>query len=733
MSYATATAQWKKTHQGEAPKEYKLFSKQLYSVKENGEDYYMTFIVASTHPDNASNETLGVVGDIITKECLESMANKWNSTNMKGSIHHKISHEIASVGQPGTAKVIPMKDGHYGLMATAKANKFLNDGKINYNFDRFRSEIEDRVLDGVSIEYVTKDYDIVNLGGSNYRMLKELELLGYGHASRPINEEAKLLNSGFKELNIEVKDMEDKEMMSEEDKKKKMSEEEKKKMMEEENMSDEDKKKMEEEKKKKMNDSKKSKKEQSEEKMSDENKEMTLTKEDMEEFKSFKEAKSKANVEAKEKELETKAKNWVEEKMKSMSPLINPGAHFDTKETKEMPSLVEYKEALKSGSLNDQWDAANRLVSDIGFARLWSRTLSKEQNDRIQSFECKGSQIVPKKMEVKELFKMKGMEFKTGLTTTANDETTYYQAAAELADIYEPVLYRQFNDATMTWGRLPKVSYSTRPRIQFVIGTARNTTAGGYDAETTETFTEGVQTRLKCEQEWATYRVVCKVSNKAIVEAQGMGGTITSDLWGQEVQDAAIDLAVKINTDLLTGAASTYNGTDVSYLLGLQHLCQTSGNLYGKARSSIAKLQGNYEAMSDANLTLDQMRKMMDTVKVNGAITGNLLFVTSFTQLRKYRQILQSMQRLEVYSQRAGFTDLLEFDGVPLMADPQADTDDLFLLDMNSTKVGIKLAPTLSELSGVDFDGKRGYIKIYFNPYVVYPNRNYWCSGFATA
>ena len=90
------------------------------------------------------------------------------------------------------------------------------------------------------------------------------------------------------------------------------------------------------------------------------------------------------------------------------------------------------------------------------------------------------------------------------------------------------------------------------------------------------------------------------------------------------------------------------------------------------------------------------------------------------------------MQRTVPTSARVGYEGTIEIDGVPIFADPQMNTDDLFLIDTAHTKIAINLGPTV-EFLPIAFDGKAAHVKLYFNLYSDAPSNNYWTYGLATS
>ena len=83
-------------------------------------------------------------------------------------------------------------------------------------------------------------------------------------------------------------------------------------------------------------------------------------------------------------------------------------------------------------------------------------------------------------------------------------------------------------------------------------------------------------------------------------------------------------------------------------------------------------------------------------------------------------------------SARAGFEGQVEFDGVPFVPDKDINDDDVFLINVANTKIGMNLPPTLEPLP-VTADAQAAHIKTYFNLYSEAPGNNYWAHTFATS
>jgi len=82
-------------------------------------------------------------------------------------------------------------------------------------------------------------------------------------------------------------------------------------------------------------------------------------------------------------------------------------------------------------------------------------------------------------------------------------------------------------------------------------------------------------------------------------------------------------------------------------------------------------------------------------------------------------------------SARIGFEGLPEIDGVPIFADKDANTDDLFLIDLAHTVIGVKKAPTFVEF-GLQQMRRQGVLWMMVNLYSTAPSHNYWTKNLAT-
>ena len=180
----------------------------------------------------------------------------------------------------------------------------------------------------------------------------------------------------------------------------------------------------------------------------------------------------------------------------------------------------------------------------------------------------------------------------------------------------------------------------------------------------------------------------------------------------------------RMNADLLTSSTTASESEPHTF----ENTIKTTGNLYGRAvdGSGYTTLAAaGVDNMNSAPLNLEKMRAMVDGVKANGALEGDLVFIGHYTQSRKFKTIIQSIQRTVPTSARVGFTGRPELDGIPFYEDHQATTSDLWLVSLPHNRIGVKKAASYVEFGLTDM-ARKGVVWMMSNYYCTAPNRNYW-------
>ena len=753
------------------------YEKLEFKENEDTGDFFSEGYVATTHPDGAL--TSEKKGDILSEKVIDKIVDSINNSNatirigdgkfpssVAGavSIQHDWIKERNENLEPAAKAIRAEKrelpGGNFGAWVKTEHNKF------HPKFDEIKYKVQKGYFPGYSLEMDKAQGSLIGVQGDTYRFVQDLDFIGYGFAGmRAIsNPAAKIINFGYKEVEnlfflndgknkiskmeiktktitssntknnkIEVKEMENKDDNAKpadapaEDEGAEVKEEKPEKPAEggdetPEEPASEDKDKKEE----------KSEDADSEDKDSEETKEHKVTPEQWNKLQTI---ETKEHEDAFTKQVKDAVALEIKNIPAGNTPLLgNPVETVEIKEHDNYFKAIENSDGKTTTA--QQYHAANAIVNK--YPQIFNRSMMSggmvemrtspkpwHINDNGQ-IECK-TESLKSRMETVEV---------KALTTTTNAEATYFQASAELNDVYDPVIYSHINDQVTTWNMLVKDDFSGRQKVQFRVFT------DGPDAdlyvEGESTFTETNSTIIKMEIDFAYGRSIVKVTGQMIEDAKGLGGI--GDVFGNEVRRGAIELVRFLNLTLLTGSSSTYDGEASNAngrMLGFQHLLDTDSgdNLYGKSRNTISTLQsGGNDAMSGATITFQKLREILTTVEENGANRGDMVFIFSPQQRDKYLQQLQSMGQLpQPTTPIAGFnTTNYQFDDIPIFVDKDMTAAEIFLVDRENTRLAIQLAPTLTEFGIVD-DARKAFIKTYFNLYCRKPKNNYKLTGLSTS
>lgn len=689
--------------EGKESKISKKFGK--IDLKEQKEEYYTKGYIATTHLDS--------VGDKIQKETLNKWAEDINSTNNTSADNVSIHHDredinLAGRGTEGTARVEPLEDGEYGLWVDTHHNK------THPNFADTVYQIENEFLTHYSIEYDTHEESTTHRENTEDGWIRYIEpntdLVGYGLASprTVVNENANMVEAGYKEL-VHLKEEKNN----------------KKKDKEAEKMADKKEDvKAEEAPAEVKNDAPEESKPEApvEEKPAEAAKEEEAPVEETKEKIDVKELKETVR-----KEVMAEIKETVEKK----KPIIAKKEKIEKKEEEvEMKERNSYKEKVfgeKKAPISLQWKEAARLHDALDAKGMIKTGSMKESSTPFT--------ISEKEVKIGDLTRATTQIEYKGLTTDSNyvgAQTTYWdaldnyeQTPAELNDIYGPVIISQFNEMTTAYNLLPKDDMSGSSAIRFRVKTARPVADGSVSYGSTPTWDSNAG-RQKININFVTYRQDVQVEFEEIELAKAPGGV--GDVYALEIKDGTESMMNTVNSDLLTSSTTPAEGEPYTF----ENTIITSGSLYGKALATYSALEaGSVTDASSAPITLERMRKMIDDVKARGATTDGLVFICHYTQSRKFKTLIQNIQRTVPTSARVGFEGRPELDGVPVFEDYQANTDDLWLIDLKHTRFAIKKAPTYVEF-GLTSLNRQGIIWMMGNLYCTKPGNNAWTYGLKT-
>lgn len=295
---------------------------------------------------------------------------------------------------------------------------------------------------------------------------------------------------------------------------------------------------------------------------------------------------------------------------------------------------------------------------------------------------------------------MTGIDVERALTTTSN-------SGAELAVLLDPVVQRCLNDAVNTRNMIRRTANRGK-WFTWVANTGRNDSTGSmgeWDAVTT-----GNQTRVQPKATMRIVKVGVEISDM-MIEAAKNGGSPISDMLGEEVRTATLDVLKEENKQIY-GTSTSPKGTG-DYVTDLKIICDDGSNygtVYDQTRSSAAAnnwMDATLVNASSNPVSYDYMQQLKRacvasaTAGKGGANLGDLRFLSDHTQRDLGLQVFQDQQRfIGKRTLQAGFEDIPTIDGIPWFADVDCVASvvycvDMSVLDMRVLKeFGIKQLPT---------------------------------------
>ena len=711
----------------------KLMSRGLTLKEENG-DFYVEGFISTPDADNSDILTNSDYPEVILDQGFLVKQISENAQSALASLHHERTRPIG-VAERAELRPNP-KTGKLSAWVRVKLNK------VHEKFKEVVSEIQDKVINGFSIEFQPKNPQIIEMAGKTVRAYNQVPLYGFGLASYGVNPNATITSWEMKESLF--KKEEEVEEKKEEGEKPSDAEEPAIEADAEAKASDKEPRvktmendKIKEKEATKAPEAKEAKPTQTEDKH-------LVTKEEYDRLLKLKALEEKESFDSKV--VEAVKARMKEFDFSKREPLVSDMPKYEEKEGKivEKEVLHYVKMLSENAPIDVQYKAAASLINKhpeiIKNTRHNSATVEEiyivgkepqKWDIGFTKYSAKeGEQTVSKtyanRLSMKELAFKAGLETDTNLADASWTYGSYYQSPAELNDIYQPIIVNQLNDMRGVWSTLQKENWSAYSSIQFRARTTRNASPSGQAEGYTPSYA-GYTVRTKMLQPFCYYYAEVAVSGPEMALAQAPGGM--GDVYSDELKWATEDLYVHLDSAIL----GTGDGTSESAALGFEKLIITTGNLYGLDVTSVTTLAAaGVDNMSSARVTLSQLRKMIRSVVDKGANQGDLVFFCRRIQQDFIKEIIQDLQRIVPTSTRIGFEGVPELDGVPIVDDVNINTDDIFLIDSKHTKIALKVAPTYEETAKT-IDRRNGYIKTYFNLYSSAPNHNYWAYGFATS
>jgi len=676
------------------------FSESIF-LKSDGQKWYLEGAVAAGNRD--------LVNDVVELSALQQLVEDWNSYPKALGYWHT---ELVG-GKPELVPIGTSVAGTWKIEEGKATGKFLLNDDLSI-WDELKGSLENKHLNALSIEHKPLDFYFVDADdGITERHITKWDTIGAGLTGRPINTDCFISDFYAKSLTFETKaEHRDEEMECYECKKKvsKDKMDEHKKTHKGENMTEE----------------------------KSENKEETQVEVKAVDFEKLgKETYEKQQREAKIAEYKAFAMEAIKAELKAVKdkePYINPAQKFmEEKQTPFDAELKSWRDTVQDPNANIEakYEAAGKLHEALEPYGINERG-SLASGSR---FWKKRSYMIGAGKAGQE-FQIKGFEYKAQLEhdTNKSTDTDYLQNAAELNDVYDPVILDHLNNKTTYYGLLRKkdVSNIGSDRYGFKVRTGRIAGAGGdtstYNYDEGATLTGQSSTKIKVQSPFMQYGAVLQVSG--LMEAQSRGSI--GSAFAEEVKLGTKDLLKGMNVDLLGTAVGFTAGGKIT---GLQVFGDDGGsyaNLYGLSRTTFVTLQGNLRAQTGSpNITKILLRQILRDCEIDGADKNNLIIVCDPIQRDKILGMLDPAQRFNNASARAGFEGLPTFDAVPIHSDVDAIDTVIHVVPMDSTYLAVLVPPTFEDLAKTD-DSKKGFVKTYFAHVMEQPNHGGIITGLGT-
>lgn len=665
----------------------------IKSIEYKEESKLYEGLIATSHLDRGK--------DILSKKALEQIAAAINKVSQVGdnsgayrlvSLSHdwikKDNPELDAVGYLlPTAELVQLENGHFGVKVQMKLNEFYR-GEMSA--EEIKQRIEDGFFGGFSIEYSTDDRHCrtVNVNNESARFIEELT----SYAGTAIAKSRMQMNPYavmYKELesapsikdNLQMESKEDTQNVKEV----------------EENLSnpvstsiveggDLVQPQAKEEKIDNISQTLESAPQTAEVKETFINPKVeTLSVKELLQSKEFKEAVLN------ELKIENKVLKVKEEKM------VTQGI-----------SIKEMNEAISSEKFDRfKYDNATSLYFKENAALDEALRYTGVPLHTTLNVKCVGNKI-----------KVVGnLEFKDILDSGSNT-STYTQNSVEFGDVFVPGLVDTFNNQTNLFGALRKVDNvegSNKYGWRILTSQQSSLSVDPDDNSVNKKFAN----KLKLQTDIKEYRLGISVSDYTLYHSRASVG----DLFRIEAEKAMKDVMKDINKDLFTEQVDS--GTQI---IGLEAVADSAGNttLYGLTRSTTNRLapasaSDTYQAIGGA-LTTAKIRDALKKVEVEGAYRGNLRIVCNPRVRDVLFELMDDSQRFQGSAAMFGFTGQVSYDGVPMIVDPDAQTDALFVIDDESYYIVVSRAPQLIGLAKVGA-AQEAYVSVYLAAVYEQPRR----------
>ena len=642
-------------------------------LKEEEGEFYSEGFIATTHPDRAADESIGVDGDILSKQSCQQIVDFINSgvatVEGVGSTRTvSLQHDWIKEGNPNKepagivvppAELKEMEDGHYGVWVKVHHNK------AHPEFEDIKYKVQNGYLPGYSIEYVPGESSKVNFEGKIYRFLKTItNYVGHAFASARLiaNPAALITSMGYKEL----EEIANKDNKSEEN-----------------NMSEE---------------------------------EIKPSEPVIEEPKAEPVVEEPAPVVEEPKVEEVKEEPVIEEpevkEIKLETPSIKEIVAKEVSEaldslkveSKVMNNKGEAPMNINIKQLNDAL-VKGELVS----AKEASQAYAEETDILYKAVGDPASYTTGFKMNLNVKCVGKGLKISPGFQTKdtlviGDNASSYTQQNVELADVFAPGIIDTFNNQTNLFGFLKKEQHVGGEYCQWKMVTNKNPNSSDtFVSRTDVTVTKNFSSKLN-------YRTPLKIARRGVSVSDFINrysARSLPDLFMLELDLQMTEMMNDVNAALFAEVA---DGTGNSPL-GLEAVADSAGNttLYGLSRSTANRLApdaaGNtYTAVGGA-ITEAAIRLKMTNLEVQGTKFGDIAIVTSPTVRDFLFNLLDGNRRWNTTEASFGFNkaNVPSYDGIPIIVDSDCNADGLYIIDTSAQGdvIVVGMPPQIVQLAKV--------------------------------
>lgn len=669
-------------------------------------------LLATTHIDKD--------GEMFTKNALTQMKECINNDQISGgqvgsyraiSVSHDWikkqdpTMDAAAYAIPGTADLVQLGDGHWGVEADVTINE-------HYRGDMSAKEIEHRIeigdFAGFSVEFEedkahSKKISVQNKTINVIDKLKEYCGAAFARARKIANTHAIL----YKEVEEKVQNIENN-----------INEETNNEVDTSKNGLEVTAEELEETSKEKM----------SEDKNQEKNTEQTPS----------------------QKEENVSTETQTEQKSEVQDSSTQPTEDVASKESGAEDIKLKMKEILQSKEFKEELDAnlnvSNKVIPNTK-EKMEENTLSismKEMNESIEakdtlkfkearSLYFKENEALDKalrtygvplettlkvKSEGTKLRIMDSIKFKDTLDTTTNP-TDYSQNIAELADLYLPGLIDTFNNQVNYFGSLRKIDHMEgTDRYGWKIRTSRDSNTA-VDPNDTSIRKNNVK-KLKLQTPIKEYRLGVSVTDYMLYHSRGT----LADLFGIELEVTMKDIMVDINKDLFSGQSD-----NTLKVMGLPAIADTATytEIYGLTRTNDNRLAPDaagdtYTDVSGA-ITDSALTTAFEKVESEGALRQNLKIVCSPKQRDAIIALEKNKQRYNDNSPNFGFgVEGVRYNGIPVVYDYYCPDNQVFVTDDESDYIVMSRPPQVVGLAKVGA-AEEAYISTYLAHVYEIPRR----------